>query len=66
MQPIEERDILCPYCWQPFAISVEPALGHQRFVEDCPVCCAPVQVEVVSDEAEGGYHLNAWRADGSD
>ena len=34
----------CPYCWQPTAIQVELIHGNQQFVEDCQVCCNPIEI----------------------
>ncbi|MSR22024.1 MAG: CPXCG motif-containing cysteine-rich protein [Gemmatimonadetes bacterium] len=37
----------CPYCGEPVELQVDEEGGrHQRYVEDCPVCCRPWQVEV--------------------
>jgi hypothetical protein len=36
--------------------------GRQSFVEDCPVCCQPWQVEVVHD-LESGWNVTLRTAD---
>lgn len=37
----------CPYCGEPVEIDVDETGGsRQVYVEDCPVCCNPWQVEV--------------------
>jgi transposase-like protein len=37
----------CPYCGEPVEIVVDPGGARlQRYVEDCPVCCRPWNVEV--------------------
>ncbi len=42
----------CPYCGAAVTLWVEPELlGGTRYVEDCPVCCRPWEVEV---RTEGG------------
>ena len=46
----ESVDVSCPYCGEPAALDVDPAGGsRQSYVQDCPVCCQPWQVEVVRD-----------------
>lgn len=40
-------DVVCPYCGEAVAISVDPGGGSvQEYVEDCEVCCNPWQVKV--------------------
>ena len=41
----------CPYCGEPLELAVDELGGrHQSYVEDCVVCCRPIEVEVVVDE----------------
>lgn len=38
----------CPSCGEPVALAVDTSAGaRQSYVEDCPVCCRPMQVQVV-------------------
>lgn len=42
--------ITCPYCGEPAEVDVdETGARRQSYVQDCPVCCQPWQVEVVRD-----------------
>ncbi|MEA2491437.1 MAG: hypothetical protein QOH21_3229 [Acidobacteriota bacterium] len=42
--------VSCPYCGEEAELDVDDDGGsRQRFVQDCPVCCQPWQVEVVKD-----------------
>lgn len=52
--PLEtDAPYTCPSCSESNYVGVDPAGGRsQRFVEDCPVCCRPIEFEVVID-AEG-------------
>ena len=44
----------CPYCGESVEVFVDLDGGDaQSYVEDCPVCCRPWQVEVRLDELEG-------------
>jgi hypothetical protein len=46
-EPVESS---CPYCGEPVDIDVDEDGGNrQQYVQDCPVCCQPWQVEVVRD-----------------
>jgi hypothetical protein len=43
--------VLCPYCGQPSELSVDDdGWSRQSYVQDCPVCCQPWQVELRRDE----------------
>lgn len=45
-------DTRCPYCGEPIELFVDDSAGDQSYVEDCQVCCRPIQVTVTLD-AEG-------------
>jgi len=38
--------VLCPYCGEPIELLVDATLPHQRYVEDCEICCRPMVVEI--------------------
>ena len=53
----EPLTLSCPYCGEAVELDIDESGGsRQAFVQDCPVCCQPWQVEVVRDP-EG--HWNA-------
>ena len=36
----------CPYCGENVELNIDGGGGvHQEYVEDCPVCCRPWQVQ---------------------
>jgi hypothetical protein len=39
-------DITCPYCGESIQTRLDLSAGHQSYVEDCPVCCQPIQIGV--------------------
>jgi hypothetical protein len=51
--PLEaEASYTCPACFETNALGVDPSGGRrQRFVEDCPVCCRPIEFAVTFDAA---------------
>ena len=49
---IEATRIQCPYCGESFAITLDASAGSQSYIEDCEVCCRPIEVRVAFD-AEG-------------
>ena len=44
----------CPYCGEPVDVAIDEGGGSsQSYVEDCPVCCRPWQVEAEYDPEIG-------------
>ena len=51
-----EISVDCPYCGEPLELWVDRTGGSsQKYIEDCAVCCQPMEVFVAleDDEAEG-------------
>ncbi len=46
---LETITLACPYCGESFATSVDLSGGSQRYVEDCAVCCRPIEVSLRVD-----------------
>ena len=46
---LETVDVACPYCGEVFATSVDCSAGPQRYIEDCQVCCQPIDFRVQVD-----------------
>ena len=46
-----EHFFQCPYCWEEISMLLESSIAQQTYVEDCEVCCNPIQV-TLSFEAE--------------
>jgi hypothetical protein len=50
---IEPVVLQCPYCGESFETAVDLSAGSQHYVEDCAVCCRPIEVHVrVTDAGE--------------
>jgi len=48
-----EISVQCPYCGEPLDLWVDETGGSsQHYVEDCQVCCQPVQVSVSVEDEE--------------
>jgi sarcosine oxidase delta subunit len=53
----------CPYCGEQVELDIDESGGdRQTFVQDCPVCCRPWQVEVVYD-GQGGWNATLRTSD---
>ena len=50
----EPLSLSCPYCGEAVDVVIDEGGGSsQSYVEDCPVCCRPWQVEVTHDPEDG-------------
>ena len=48
---IDSAHIQCPYCGETIEIVIDGSLEQQSYVEDCSVCCRPIELSVtVMDE----------------
>lgn len=45
-----DRRIHCPYCAEPLEIVLDLSAGGQSYVEDCQICCQPMQVTFETDQ----------------
>ncbi len=41
--------VACPYCGEPFDIAIDCTAGSQSCIEDCPVCCRPIEIGIEID-----------------
>lgn len=50
-----EHFFTCPYCGEEISMIVDLSVRKQTYVEDCEVCCNPIEVtcEVEDDEISG-------------
>jgi len=46
MQLLVETEIECPWCFEMFPVVIDTSSGDYETIEDCAVCCRPIQLEV--------------------
>jgi hypothetical protein len=46
----EEYAFTCPYCWQPISMLIDLSVPEQTYVEDCEVCCNPIEVHYAVED----------------
>jgi transcription elongation factor Elf1 len=56
-----DTTVACPYCGEPTEITVDDEGGKQTFIQDCDVCCHPIQIRARVTE-DGEVELDADRA----
>ena len=42
-----EHFFQCPYCWQSISMLLDEMEEEQHYIEDCEVCCRPIQLTYV-------------------
>ena len=57
MLPVES--IHCPYCGEPIDVVIDDSIDHQQYIEDCWVCCRPINIEVMVDP-DSGISVSCW------
>jgi len=53
------EQIACPYCGEQIEIVIDESVESQQYIEDCWVCCRPINLEVRID-AELGVDVRCW------
>lgn len=61
MDGVEFQQVLCPYCGEPIELQVDCSAGAQAYVEDCAVCCRPIEVRTLPDGE--GWRVEVMRDD---
>jgi len=55
--------VSCPYCGEAFETQADASSGSCTYVEDCQVCCQPIEMELHVDEDGALRELVARRGD---
>lgn len=50
----------CPYCGEHVSLVVDPELAEEAFIEDCEVCCRPIEF-YFRDDGQTSITLDAQR-----
>ena len=49
---MEEAFFNCPYCWERISMLVDHSISDQEYIEDCEVCCNPIQLRIRIEEQQ--------------
>jgi phage terminase large subunit GpA-like protein len=52
MELLIEAEVACPHCGETFPLQIDTSQREQSFIEDCTVCCRPIQLSVRSTPGE--------------
>ncbi|MGH8269548.1 MAG: CPXCG motif-containing cysteine-rich protein, partial [Steroidobacteraceae bacterium] len=62
-ESVQWRTVECPYCGEPFDTAVDLSCGSASYIEDCQVCCRPIEVRLEVTEDGSLASLQAGRSD---
>ena len=40
----------CPHCGERISMLLDLSSGYQRYIEDCEVCCNPIEISYQAEE----------------
>ena len=46
MELLQEKSVCCPYCGEIIDILIDCSVASQSYIEDCEVCCRPINFNV--------------------
>jgi hypothetical protein len=55
--------VSCPYCGEPFETLADVSAGSASYIEDCQICCQPIEMSLAVDDAGEFAGLSARRGD---
>ncbi len=62
MNVLTEQTVQCPYCGESISLLVDHSIPQQSYIEDCQVCCRPINLDVEVDP-NGGIEILATSGD---
>lgn len=52
MDILLETNVTCPHCGEIYPTMINTSQGNHSTIEDCPVCCQPIQLDVTCEPGE--------------
>lgn len=50
-----EHHFICPFCWQSISMLLDNSISSQHYIEDCGVCCNPIELKIEFINSELTY-----------
>ncbi len=47
--------VQCPYCGEQIEIAIDCSVAEQDYIEDCSVCCRPINFSLATVDGEVAY-----------
>jgi hypothetical protein len=55
--------VSCPYCGESFETLVDASAGSASYIEDCQICCQPIEMSLAVNDSGEFSGLSARRGD---
>lgn len=49
---LDTATVNCPYCGELIELVLDLSVAEQDYIEDCFVCCRPIQIHVEASDGE--------------
>ena len=56
MNQLASKHITCPYCGERFELIIDCSIPEQEYIEDCEVCCRPINLAIYIHGNEVSVH----------
>ena len=60
---LDMTTVLCPYCGEHTDIEVDISAGSQQYIEDCQICCRPIEFQIAVQDDGMNFQVNVKRDD---
>jgi hypothetical protein len=60
---LQSLSVQCPYCGETFDTVVDPSAGSASYIEDCQVCCQPIEFRLDVEDDGTLASLETRRSD---
>ena len=50
MDTVHQQSFTCPHCGERISMLLDLSAGDQRYIEDCEVCCNPIEISFAVEE----------------
>ncbi|NVJ86912.1 MAG: CPXCG motif-containing cysteine-rich protein [Algoriphagus sp.] len=47
---MHEHFFQCPHCFQEISMLLDLSVSRQEYIEDCEVCCNPIEIQIEFEE----------------
>ena len=62
-EKLPSRTVRCPYCGEQFETVIDLSSGSASYIEDCQVCCRPIEFRLDVEEDGRLISLETGRSD---
>ena len=60
---VQPQTVQCPYCGESFDTTIDLSAGATSYIEDCQVCCQPIEFTLEVNDEGTAARLQVGRGD---